>query len=578
MSNHIDQEKLDMIIKSVRSFAGHANTTPQKAFAAWYALSFLNADNEEELKELIEFDKGEDQGIDLIYADKKSSQVFVLQAHFPENTSKITPKNKWDSVIASIPPFENPEIFKNSGREEMYEYIDDLKKNYKEFDIVFGLISLGSESASIKKNVDTALKSDSMSNYDFFYSSQGDIINKYTALMSSERSVTDDYIVFDTDCVEDKGVYGRAWFGTVSGSELIRMHNTHKDNLFSGNVRLFMGARKGGINEHIVKTAKDDPGLFWALNNGISIVADAVEATTEKKKLRLHRFSIVNGCQTTSCIANANAKDAKVLVRIIEAAPGIANEIVRYNNSQNPVKIWAVRSVDSNQEALRNEFKKYNIAYAPKQGGRRSSQDKSKPVSIELDKMAQYLASTKKDYLVQAVNAKTELFDQPYQDLFTHDTKANYVYLFWLVGSMADEVRQTMLHSQTNAKNPDKTSIALLGVSATYWIVFCASKILEKEISAIKSCGLEKMVSPDFGGALKKYVDRAADFYFDVAIDTYEPNDFGTVRSALRSPKFLQKFDQKANNKLLRPTQKNQVQLPSFAQVIKSISPKKPVS
>ena len=65
--------------------------------------------------------------------------------------------------------------------------------------------------------------------------------------------------------------------------ELIRLHKSYKTELFAGNVRLFIGSRKGSINEQIIKTAKNQPGLFWALNNGISIVAIAVEEDFNNK-------------------------------------------------------------------------------------------------------------------------------------------------------------------------------------------------------------------------------------------------------------------------------------------------------
>lgn len=563
-----EKTPLETIFGSIDSLASRAKVTRQKAFAAWYAESFFDAD-EDDVLDLVALDGAEDQGVDLVYADKQTGQIFVLQAHCPENITKSTPKNKWDAVISAISAYESPDIFNNQGRVELFEHIVATKNKHPDFEVVFGLISLGLNSDSISKAVENTKKSKTFEAYDYFYLSQAEIINRYATLVANEKTVSEDEIEFETGYIKDQGKYGSAWFGSVSAKELIRLHSKYKNNLFSGNVRLFMGARKGGINEHIIKTAKEDPGIFWALNNGISIVANTVEPVgATGNKLRLHRFSVVNGCQTTSCLSGAGATEAKVLVRVIAATPSVVTDIVRYNNSQNAVKIWAVRSVDDTQERLRSDFSKNGISYAPKQEGARKNLN-GKNI-IDLDKLTQYLASTKVEYLIQAINAKTELFDQPYQNLFTHDIGAKSIYLNWRVGLVADELRQDRLDALKNGST-DRVSISLLGVSATYWIVFCAAKIIGTENKALDGAlNLDKQLDVSFDNALKKYITAALDLYFDVAIDTYDEEQFGSVRSALRSPRFLQKFDQKVTNKLAGKIK--QIKLPSLVSVLKSIN------
>lgn len=112
----------------------------------------------------------------------------------------------------------------------------------------------------------------------------------------------------------------------------------------------------------------------------------------------------------------------------------LRNEIVRYNNSQNAVKIWTVRAVDDIQNQLRREFAASSINYAPKQEGARQTRNTS---IIELDKVTQYLAASQESFLIQAIDNKGELFDQPYQKLFRRGIKAPEIYLAWLAGSFA---------------------------------------------------------------------------------------------------------------------------------------------
>ncbi|WP_374353090.1 AIPR family protein, partial [Chitinimonas sp.] len=345
---------IENIFSSIDVLAHRADVSRQRAFAAWYAENFFDAD-EDDVLELVAMDGGEDQGIDLIFADQQTSQIFVIQAHCPENTSKSTPKAKWDAIISAIPAWENPSIFKTQGRRELYEHVVQIKDEFPEYSVVFGLISLGGTSDAIAKSVENTKESKSFKEYDFFYLSQSEIINRYATLIASEKGISEDFLVFENGYLEDQGKFGRAWFGSVSAKELIRLHASYGNKLFAGNVRLFMGSRKGGINEQIIKTAKEEPGLFWALNNGISIVANSAEPLAGNR-LKLLRFSIVNGCQTTSCLAGANAVDAKVLVRVISANASVVSDIVQFNNSQNAVKIWSVRSVDDTQVRLRSDF------------------------------------------------------------------------------------------------------------------------------------------------------------------------------------------------------------------------------
>lgn len=538
------------IAASLDALASRGNMTRSRALAAWYATTFLGADEEEAL-ELASIDGGEDQGIDLVYTDHATSQVYVIQAHCPQTTKSATPSEKWNAVVSAIPAFESPDIFREQGRQDLADIVFEIQEEYPDYEVTFGLVSLGKRSDQIRKKLSTTEKSKTLGQYKFFYSSIEDIQQRYQAIVSSDNNVAADKITLKNDFIKNKGKFGEAWIGTAKGSELIRLYKTYGNDLFAGNVRLFIGARKGSINEQTIKTAKENPGIFWALNNGISIVANSVSPDGKDAKgnqtLVLARFSIVNGCQTTSCLAAAEANDAEVLVRIIAASPSVVSDIVRFNNSQNAVRIWAVRSVDDIQNALRAEFKSAGIDYAPKREGTKAKKDPLK--IIELDRVTQFMASAHQEFLIQAINGKTELFDQPYQKIFGHGTNACQVYLSWRLGTFSDDARQT--RAKELRREGDKVSNSLLGVSATYWINYCAHKLIASSDSTLNAkLKLEKQKSKEFEGALKKYANAALDIYFDIAIDTYDDTEYKSVRSALRSPRFLLKFEQKLNNKL----------------------------
>ena len=324
---------LTEILASIDELATRGRVNRNRAFAAWFAISFFDLDEDDAL-EAAAADGGNDQGIDLIFPDENTQEIIVLQAYCPDNLDKKTPKNKWDAAVASVAFVRNPEALAKSGRPDLAESISAMVGSHANYGIAVGLVSLGLRSNEIDSSVKAHQKDKKGQGVSYFSFSQEEIIEKYRALVTSEAGIPEEVIKFSGSHAEDKGDYGRAWIGSISASELQRLHKAHGDKLFAGNIRLFLGARKGGINEQIIKTAKETPGHFWALNNGITIVADSVDIIPSEDKgssLRIKRFSIVNGCQTTSSLVRAEASaKATVLARIIAAKAALRNEIVRY--------------------------------------------------------------------------------------------------------------------------------------------------------------------------------------------------------------------------------------------------------
>lgn len=553
------------ILQSIDELAARAQITRERAFAAWYAINFYSIDEDDAL-DAAAADGGNDQGIDLVFIDEASESLMVIQAHCPGNTAKPTPKPKWDAVLASVPYVRNPKALRELGRNDLADLLESASTDHRDLSLTFGLISLGQKSDAIGNAVSVSKAHDPDSS--FFYSAQDEIIGQYKAIILDGGGVSEDHIDFSDNFFEDKGEYGRAIVGSVSASELQRLHKSYPQELFAGNIRLFLGARKGGINEQIIKTAKDRPGVFWALNNGVTIVADTIESVSEgaQNRVMLKRFSIVNGCQTTSSLVHAEAPaSAKVLVRIIAAKQNIRTDIVRYNNSQNAVRIWSVRSADNIQKSLRREFESIDVDYAPKLEGARRKKDLH---IIELDKVAQFLASGYSDYLIPAISNKGQLFDEPYQTIFFKGITAKEVYLAWLVGNLAEEKRQEL---QSELK--DDANSGLLGVTSTYWISYAARKLIEKNGSfSSKSVSLECMKRPEFSSALEKYVTASAEAFWDAAVDAYD-EDFGSFKSALRSSAFFKKVDSKLSLRINRIIAKKGV--PDLKHVCKSSGGKK---
>lgn len=142
------------------------------------------------------------------------------------------------------------------------------------------------------------------------------------------------------------------------------------DSLYDKNVRVFLG-RTGKTNKGISQTLREEPENFGLFNNGLTIVARAIEAS-EDGAFVLTDPAVVNGCQTTRTLWETLTEQLRepvatdteriekyrdwrtrlekgnVAVKIVRVAPaedeslgddnGLLGKITRYTNTQNTVQ------------------------------------------------------------------------------------------------------------------------------------------------------------------------------------------------------------------------------------------------
>jgi hypothetical protein len=134
------------------------------------------------------------------------------------------------------------------------------------------------------------------------------------------------------------------------------------------NIRNYIGDT--ATNKAIKKTAVGLPEEFFFFNNGISALAEGIEADAKDPRiLRCKNLSIVNGAQTVRSLHKTQtdnpvaAKKAQVLVRITETQSKkttheqeFLDSVTKYNNTQNAIKISDFRSNDKIQHDIRSKF------------------------------------------------------------------------------------------------------------------------------------------------------------------------------------------------------------------------------
>jgi hypothetical protein len=227
-----------------------------------------------------------------------------------------------------------------------------------------------------------------------------------------------------------------------------------------------------------------------------------------------------------------------VLVRVVAAKKALLTDIVRYNNTQNQVKLSAVRLLDPVQEGLRQSFNKIDYSYAPKQEGARLARN---PKKIELDRIAQYLAATNEDTILDAVRRKNDLFDRSYKAIFPRGLQAERVFLAWLLAQEVESERIALLHA--SEEDDDPVTKTILGIHGTPWGIFVAQTLIVQGGSDLSKLSLKKMDADDFRGALNKYAKKAMELYSEIAVNIVSSADEGAnVRNEIRVRPFLDKL------------------------------------
>ena len=98
------------------------------------------------------------------------------------------------------------------------------------------------------------------------------------------------------------------YLAIINGELLAALYSEFRDRLLEKNVRSFLQV-KGGVNKGIRDTLRDEPDMFLAYNNGISVTAESVEIVRDENGKpsikRIRDMQIVNGGQTTASIFNA---------------------------------------------------------------------------------------------------------------------------------------------------------------------------------------------------------------------------------------------------------------------------------
>lgn len=257
---------------------------------------------------------------------------------------------------------------------------------------------------------------------------------------------------------EESGDGWRSVCLSLPASWLTELHSEHQDDLFSANVRGPLPARrsKDNINYAIGETAQNNPSRFWAYNNGLTAIVNnfSIIEGEEVPRIKISGLAIVNGAQTTGSltrVAKSDLSGVRVLARFVQSSDAnVVNDIIRFNNSQNPIKLSDYRSRDPHQDRLREEFSQIpDVTYL----GARRGGDKDAPRKpsnfISADTAAQSIAAFHGDPRT-AYHDLRDLWerDDKYSAYFGDHTTAPHIVFCWSLLRAVQQKKAALVSAQ----------------------------------------------------------------------------------------------------------------------------------
>lgn len=522
--------------------------TENKAFLFWFATTILEL-SDDDAREAISVEGANDKGIDLFWIDDDEGRIIIVQGKYSAYFSfrpKIAHVTKLQS---SLDWLSNPEALRQDGKPELahaaQDYIDATRDGYG---VELWFVYTGPKCSNIDRHINVYNQNpENVENRRTIRHYHAEILEATWQELEgvSQRIEQETISISEGESHQLKGYFGDALVVSVPGSEIVRLYKKHEEKLFDRNVRLFLGVRKGSVNAGIAETLRDSDECrnFWAYNNGLTIICDSFEYT--QKSVQLSNFSIVNGCQTAVSLFQGpedNLPQVKVLVRIIAASSEIVDEIIRYTNSQNPIRTWDIASQDRTQRRLKAGFSKLDKPYiyltrrgARPKGDLNKFREKGKLRQIRIDIMGQYAAAFRGNPVL-AYKHKAFIFSRYHDEVFPPDIRVEEVLFQWVCGEVAREVVQAAIRQK------NENEVRILKKGGTLFILASMSKVLAMRNGAIylSNCIENTILSKATANRLKKYGEYACDTYIQAVIDQSQLEK-AELATLIRQPDFYKK-------------------------------------
>jgi hypothetical protein len=450
-----------------REVSNLSSELPEQTYLLYAMGLRLSTLDYEDLKTNCLLDGPDDKKVDFFNLDLESGVATIAQGYQSEDWSRReAPANKASDLNTGINWLLESNL-EDIPRPAVRAAAEELRDNLRSGDVtsveVFFVHNL-SHSDNVDQELGTAQRAlnrllerytDSAGSYPRGLVRQADhgVVDDWRRSQHEAVSVHDEITLTSTMPPQSLGTSEwQAVTASVPAHELVDLRTKYGDALFSANVRDYLGSRQAArnINRQIERTVQQEPHNFWVYNNGITLLTNSV--AVDEDTIRLSGIAVINGAQTTGSLAEAAAQgslgDAQVFVRAIKCNnQSLIDSVIRYNNTQNPIKAWELRVIDPIQRRIREDFENIGVTYQLRRGSaRRRASD------VHYDKLGPFLSAFYGDPIAAHKN-KAELFENEstYRSLFGEDTYVRNLLFVYRLGN-AVALAKAGLREKVNAE------------------------------------------------------------------------------------------------------------------------------
>ena len=470
-----------------------------------------------------------DRKCDALHIDRDTSTAVIAQAFLSKKPNPTAPANKAaDLNNAAAWIFSRDYDRMNESLQAAAQDLDDAIRTGEVTTIELWYSHNLPESSNVKEELDLAAGTARgllATTYPETEVSVSALEVGVSRLDSWYASIQNPILVAEEIEVEVDGWFeevGEDWAAvcvSVPATWLTGLHEEYSDELFSANVRGYMPSRKTAqnINHNIEQTARQKPGRFWAYNNGVTALVHDYKtpAAGTKGALKLTGIAIVNGAQTTGALSRSGADglaNASVLARFIRSDNDeIIDEIIRYNNSQNPIKPADFRSTDQHQERLRRQFDAIPDAlyFGARRGGEQDRARRPKEL-ISSDTVAQCLAAFHGEpgtgyHRLRSIWESDEIYSR----FFSETTTAQHIVFAYslLVAIQKAKVDLVQRDARDDLASDERDTLAVFRQRGSQFLLVasiaaCIEIVLDRPVSDRFSLSFGPDVSPEVATGL----------------------------------------------------------------------------
>lgn len=323
-------------------------------------------------------DGGDDNGIDAIHYDSPTKTLFLIQSKWNTiHSGSIDSAGvlKFLQGVQDLVSLKKDRF--NAKVKARWPVIEDSLSRLTSVRLIIAHSGSTKIDSEIQKRINDFVDSQNDTSELFFFESVGQKeLFQYFLKEAAPPQIDLEIRLTHYGLIESplKAVYGQ-----VSAADVAKWYRAHGNQLFSKNIRHFLGV-KSEVNQARAKTLTEDADSFWYFNNGITLIVDQYKKQAiggNDKSVGLFNCSgvtIVNGAQTAGTIGrmlNNENSSASLLARIIaveDSNSDIGKKITRASNTQNRIDARNFVALDSEQERIRTELLINNVMYEYREG------------------------------------------------------------------------------------------------------------------------------------------------------------------------------------------------------------------